>query len=128
MNNRDKEIRKLMAEKGFNSFDDLPERLNQFPTTDSYEDVVAELAELKMQLINPQPLFTLTAEEVETARKLINKGMDKLGHEIKQNRIKPSGNSWINNFDKKEPLFREGKNLLTRIKQWQDEQENNNNS
>lgn len=64
MENRDKEIRKLMAEKGFDSFDDLSERLNQFPKTDSYEDVVDKLAELKMQLINPQPLFTLTAEEV----------------------------------------------------------------
>lgn len=71
-----------------------------------------------MQTPDNNTFFTLTTEEVEIAKKLINKGMDKLGNEIKQNRIKPSGNSWINNFDKKEPLFRDGKNLLTRINQW----------
>ena len=65
MNNRDKEIRKLMTEKGFESFDDLSERLNNFPETRSAKDIEDKLAELKMQLIKPQPLFTLTAEEVE---------------------------------------------------------------
>lgn len=70
-----------------------------------------------------QPLFTLTEEEVEIARKLINKGMDKLGHEIKFNRINPHffKNACENNLFRKEPLFRKGNNLLNRIKQFKDE-------
>ena len=70
--------------------------------------------------------FTLTPEEVEIVRKLINKGMDKLGHEIKFNRINPhfSKNAYVNNLFKKEPLFKEGEKILTRIKQWQDDNSN----
>lgn len=120
MEKRDKEIKKLMAEKGFDSFDDLSERLNQFPTTDSYEDVVAELAELKMQLINPESLFTLTAEEVEIAEKLFIVAKQ-CGSVISKDDINEGnaedvlmGLSIVSNAD----------NLLDRIKKWKDENKN----
>lgn len=97
MNNRNKQIRKLLAEKGFDSFDDLSERLNNFPETRSAKDIEDELAKLKLQLINPQPLFTLTAEEVEIVeRNLIN----------------------VFTFDEEEL-----NKIRTRIEQWKDENE-----
>lgn len=52
MNNRDKEIRKLLAKKGFDSFDDLSERLNNFPETRSAKEIEEELENLKSRLTN----------------------------------------------------------------------------
>lgn len=91
MQNRDKEIRRLMAEKGVN-FDDLSERLNNFPEPSSAKDIEDKLA----KLINPQPQFTLMAEEVKYLK-------DEL--EFKK-------------LVKAEPLLDLEQNLLNRIKQW----------
>lgn len=88
-------------------------------------DVSLDFKELieKEENIQTPRFFTLTAEEVEIVRKLVNKGMDKLGHEIKFNRINPDffKNAYVNNLFKKEPLFKGGEKILSRIKQFQDE-------
>lgn len=119
MNKRDKEIRKLMTEKGFDSFDDLSDRLNQFPTTGSYEDVMSELAELKMQLTHQssKPLFTLTAKEVEELKEPIQYFNDRLN----DGWLKIDGGQYLPPYSWNKAI----NNLLTKINQCQDENKTN---
>ena len=112
MKDKQKEIMKLMAEKGFNSFDDLSERLNNFPEPSSAKDIEDKLA----KLINPQPLFTLTAEEVEIVDGSLEfyirylKSCEDYCKEIQDAKTKIYTD-----------MIKTTEHLLTRIKQWQDE-------
>lgn len=93
-----------MAEKGVN-FDDLSERLNNFPEPSSAKDIEDKLA----KLINPQPQFTLTAEEVD----VIQRALGLLSNDMC---VQVSYNPYAKEY------YDKANNLLTRIEQWQDEQ------
>ena len=125
MNKTYKEIIRQLTEKGIN-LDNISEQIDNISTPQVSEKDIKDKLAMLAQLTTPQPTFTLTPEEVKIVRKLIHKGMDKLGHEIKFNRTNPHffKNAYINNLFKKEPLFKGGEKILTRIKQWQNENNN----
>ena len=79
---------------------------------ESKSELIAEIAELKLQLLSHSRLFALTAEEVE----------------VVENALKSLKLILVNTYcsvPEIEPSLRESRikvdNLLTRIKQWQDE-------
>lgn len=69
--------------------------------------------------------FELTPEEVKLAKKLISKGLDTLGKEIKKQWFPLSRRDkrvfHLNWVDGKSDLQHDGYKLIDKIKQWEDE-------